>query len=110
MNSTSVTTKSKILSAVGWATMIPFVAAWPFLSTFPIFAFAATSADWTRLLVHLAFLLTGFWGVLVACLGLNFMIQNGVQFIFQHNFRPIVAFYVVLWTISYGTCWFLNYI
>ena len=87
---------------------MPFIAVWPFLSTLPLIALAAPPVEWTKILLQLTFLVTGFWGLLAAYLGLNFLMSNGIELPSRRNMRPVGAFYILAWTGGYAVCRFSN--
>ncbi len=96
--------RHQIHRTLTWLAIIPIVAIWPFISTFPAFGILeATRFDWVTFLNSI-FVLTGFWAVFGLSIAVWFIMGDqarGEARSSLHKLGALIGSYAYAWTILY---------
>ena len=87
---------------LSWFVTFPFLAAWPFLSFFPLISLLNAAGTSQQMILQGVLLASGFWGVGALYLGAKWLAGTEKARAALTVSRNLVFAYVIVWTVIYA--------
>lgn len=92
---------TRIFYLIAWVIVLPFLAAWPFVSAFPALGLIGRPAFDLATSLNVVFLLTGFWALFSVLLMILWVTRGRVQSACRYDRGLLIGGYSLLWTSLY---------
>lgn len=90
--------KTEMPRLVASIVIVPFLAAWPFLSAFPVFSLVGRTGIDFSMSLNVFFLVTGFWSLAGGLWIASWMTNGRVQTAKSPNTMLLIGGYAAVWT------------
>jgi hypothetical protein len=93
--------RPKIYQTLWWMIIVPIIAFWPFVSSFPAFGILEANQFDLKTAINSIFALTGFWPVLCLALAAWYVMGPQAQIEAKRslpNLRVAISSYVCMWS------------
>ncbi len=93
--------KTEMTHFVASIAMVPFLAAWPFLSTFPVFSLMEGSGIYSSTILNVVFLMTDFWSLAGGLWIVSWLTDGRVRTAKSPHKMLVIGGYATAWTSLY---------
>ena len=93
--------KTEMPHLVASILVLPFLAAWPFLSALPVFSLVGRSDFDVSAVLNIVFLLTGFWAIAGGFWIMSWLTAGRLGSAKGRNRMIVIGGYAALWTVLY---------